>query len=152
MVRAIIGTITTLLAGVRMLTTSNETWLDMISDWVVLSCGLALLLLLMYDARQRWHPAKRIYRKGVRDQEARTQRAIDNLRRSPFFTPEDYDPRTGVITAGFGIKRTWRRRAVDAVLWLANHRVLPRWLTIVVLQRLGWTYRGQVQTQDNRNP
>ena len=32
MVRAIIGTITTLLAGVRMLTTSNETWFDMISD------------------------------------------------------------------------------------------------------------------------
>ena len=151
MVRAIIGTITTLLAGVRMLTTSNETWLDMISDWVVLSCGFALLLLLMYDACQRCHPAKRIYRKGVRDHEARTQSAIDNLRRSPFFTPVDYDPRTGSITAGFGIKRTWRRRAVDAILWLANHRMLPRWLTIVAVSGLGWTYRGQVQTQEHRD-
>ena len=133
----------TVLAGIRMLLTPNQTWLDVISDWTLLVCGLVLLLHLAYDAGRHWHPARRIYMRSIRDREARALRAIDNLRRSPFFTPVAYDLHKGIVTAGFGIKRTWNRRAANAVLWLANRRMLPRWLTIAVMERLGWTYRGR---------
>ena len=126
-----------------MLMTSNQTRLDVISDWVFLCCGLALLLHLAFDARHHWHPARRVYMRSLRDREARALGAIDNLRKSPFFTPVDYDPRDGSITAGFGIRRTGNRRAVQAVLWLANRHMLPRRVTTTIAERLGWTYRGE---------
>ena len=97
----------------------------------------------MSDAGQLCHPARRIYDRSIRKRKAEALGAIDNLRRSPFFTPTDYDPHNRVITAAVGFKRTWRRRAVDAVLWLANRRILPHWLTIAVVEQLGWKYRDQ---------
>ena len=139
MLRAIIGTVTTVLAGVRMLLTSNQKRLDVFSDWIFFCCGLALLLQLMFDARHHWHPARRVYMRSIRDREARALRTIDNLRKSPFLTPIDYDPRDGSITAGFGINPTWNRRAVEAVSWLANRHMLPRKVTIMMAGRLGRT-------------
>ena len=141
--RSIIGTFITVLAGVRMLLTPNQTRLDVILDWIWPVCGVALVLLLMYEAVQRWHPAHRLYRRSIRKREAEAKREINDLRRLPFCTPVDYDPRRGIITAGFGIKRTWKRRAAEAVLWLANRRLLPRWFTITTMERLGWKHQGQ---------
>ncbi len=143
MLRGVIGTFITVLAGVRMLLTPNQTRLDVIADWIWLVCGAALVILLMHEAVQRWHPAHRIYRRSIRKRETEAKREIDDLRRSPFCTAVDYDPRTGVITAGFGIKRTWKRRVAEVVLRLANRRLLPRWFTITTMERLGWKYRGQ---------
>ena len=51
MTRKIIGTIITVLVAVRMLMTSNQTWLDVISDWTFTFCALVSLLFLMSDAR-----------------------------------------------------------------------------------------------------
>ncbi len=141
--RPIIGTFITVLAGVRMLLTPNQTRLDAILDWIWPVCGVALVLLLMCEVVQRWHPADRIYRWSIRKREAEAKREINDLWRSPCCTPVDYDPRTGVITAGLGIKRTWKRRVAEAVLWLANRRLLPRWFTITMMERLGWKYRSQ---------
>ena len=42
MLRTIVGTITTVLPGVRMLLASSQTRLDVISDWIILACGLIL--------------------------------------------------------------------------------------------------------------
>ena len=36
MLRAIIGTVTTVLAGVSLLLTSNQTWLDVMTEWAFL--------------------------------------------------------------------------------------------------------------------
>ena len=72
------------------------------------------------------------------------QHAVSSLPAgSAFFMPVDYDPRDGSITAGFGIRRTGNRRAVQAVLWLANRHMLPRRVTTTIAERLGWTYRGE---------
>ena len=49
MTRKIIAIIITVMVGVRMLQTPNQTWLDVISDWTWSLCGLVLLLLLMYE-------------------------------------------------------------------------------------------------------
>ena len=144
MTRKIIGTIITVLVAVRMLMTSNQTWLDVISDWTFTFCGLVSLFLLMSDAGQLCHPARRIYDRSIRKRKAEALGAIDNLRRSPFFTPTDYDPHNRVITAAVGFKRTWRRRAVDAVLWLANRRVFRTG------SRSWWSSNSAGSTEINR--
>ena len=146
MTRKIIAIIITVMVGVRMLQTPNQTWFDVISDWTWSLCGLVLLLLLMYEVPKQWHPARRIYSRSIQKRKDEAVGAIDKMRRLPsstFFTSIDYDPHNRVITAAVGFKRTWRRRAVDAVLWLANRRILPPWLTIAVVEQLGWKYRSQ---------
>ena len=56
--------------------------------------------------------------------------------------PRSIRSRTGRSRAGLGVRRKWRKLAVEAVMWLANHRVLSRRVTIWTAERLGWKYAG----------
>lgn len=100
--------------------------------------GVVYLLLWLRELR----PARRIMRRGQRTEEARAERTIDAMRRLPFIASVQYHPRTGRVSGGLGVRPTWRKRAVEAVLWLANHRMLPRCVTIWTAERLGWKYEG----------
>ena len=102
--------------------------------------GLVYLLLLLRELR----PARRIMRRGQRAEHGRVERQIDAMRRLPFITSLRYEPRKGQICGGVGLRRTWRKRAVEVVLWLANHRLLPERVTIWTAERLGWKYKGVV--------
>ena len=145
MLRMIIGTVTTLLGGVGLLLPSIQARFAVILAWILLLCGLVLLLDMLPKALQHWHPAHRIYNRSIKKRKDEAVGAIDKMRRLPsstFFTSIDYDPRNKVITAEVGIKKRYRR-AVNVVLWLANHRMLPQWLTIAAAERLGWKCRSQ---------
>ena len=110
----------------------------LVGGWSVV--GVVYLLLWLRELR----PARRIMRRGQRAEQDRAERMIDAMRRSPFIASVQYAPRTGQISGGLGVRPTWRKRAVEVVLWLANHRLLPRRVTIWTAERLGWTYRGVV--------
>lgn len=109
---------------------------------VGLWCGLGVVYLLLLVRELR--PARRIMRRGQRVEHARAQRNIDAIRTLPLVTSVEYEPRTGQITGWLGVRRTWRKCAVEVVLWLANHHLLPRSVTIWTAERLGWKYQGVV--------
>ena len=54
------------------------------------------------------------------------------------------------VTAGIGIKPTWNRRTGRAVLWLAKRGVQRGKLAIFILERLGWKYRGKIESEGSR--
>lgn len=110
----------------------------LVAGWSVL--GFVYLLLWFRELR----PSRRIMRRGQRAEQERAERMIDAVRRAPFIASVQYYPRTGRVRAGLGVRPTWRKRAVEVVLWLANHRMLPRRVTIWTAERLGWKYEGEV--------
>ena len=110
----------------------------LVGGWSVL--GVMYLLLWLRELR----PARRIMRRGQRVEQDRAERMIDAMRRLPFIASVQYDARTGQISGGLGVRPTWRKRAVEVVLWLANRRLLSRRVTIRTAERLGWTYQGVV--------
>ena len=110
----------------------------LVGAWSAL--GVVYLLLWLRELR----PARRIMRRGQRAEQDRTERMIDSMRRLPVIASVQYDPRTGQVSGGLGVRPTWRKRAVTVVLWLANRRLLPRRVTIWTAERLGWKYAGVV--------
>lgn len=143
MVRTIAGAILAVVSGVRLLLGPNPLG---ILDWVVLSCALIVVVHLMYDVVRSLDPARRFFKRSRQEHDDKTLREIRNLQRSPFFTPmiDGSNPYDGVITAGIGIKPTWNSRVFKVVLWLANRSMLPRKLTIMIGERLGWEYRWRM--------
>ena len=111
----------------------------LVGAWSAL--GVVYLLLWLRELR----PARRIMRRGQRAEQDRGERRIDAMRRMPFIASVQYDSRTGRISGGLGVRRTWRKRAVEVVMWLASHRMLPRPVTIWTAERLGWKYAGVVE-------
>lgn len=104
-------------------------------------CCIGYLMLFLLQLK----PARGIMRRGQLAEQARIETQIDNIRKQPFITSVQFDPRKGIISGKLGIRKTWRRYAVDVVLWLANHHLLPWRLTIWAAELLGWKYKGETQ-------
>ena len=111
---------------------------------VFLAIGFAVMGLVARDAYSYFHPAQRIYRRGIRKQERRIVESIDALRKNPFLVSVKYNPQTKTIESGIGIPNTWDRYAIRVVLWLTNRRLLTHGVTVWLGERLGWTYKGEV--------
>ena len=114
---------------------------------VFLIVGLAVLCHVGRDTYRYLQPAQRIYRSGIREREQRIVKSIDALRKNPFMVSVRYDPQKATVKGNIGIPRSWNRLAINAVLWLANHRLLTHSATIWLGERLGWTFKSETDEE-----
>ena len=98
---------------------------------------------------------RKIYQQGIderdRQHRRRTQEAIKAMQKNPYARSIEYDAAKDVITASIGIPRTWKRRAVQCVVWLANHRSLPMCTAFWICERLGYKRKGSTENTSPGN-